>query len=95
MKQQLKKTVQDLTSQVHHLDVETKKQNTVITSQLRSLKEEINKQNIIIVGMQREFQQHMADFTLQLRDIYTAQSQMAATPPASTSMKGQWGSNIK
>ncbi len=67
----------------------------MIISQASSLKEEINKQNIIILGMQREFQQHMADFTLQLRDMYTAQSQTAATPPASTSMKRQWDSNIK
>jgi peptidoglycan hydrolase CwlO-like protein len=95
VKQQLQKSVQEITNQVDHLTLEINKQNTALTRQVTDLQEEMNKQNIIILGMQKEFQQHMADFSTQLREIYSLHRPTLATPPASTSEKGQWGSNIK
>lgn len=95
VKQQLQQTVQDLTGQVSNLAVEINRQNVLVTGQVDHLKGEISKQNVIILGIQKEFQQHMADISAQLREIYSSQNQQHATPSASTSKTGQWGSNIK
>jgi hypothetical protein len=95
VKQQLQQTVQNITEQVAQLSAEINKQNVIVTDQVTTLRDEINKQNIIVLGMQLEFQKHMADFSAQLQVIYTTQRQQTATPPASTSKNGQWGSNIK
>ncbi len=95
VKQQLQQTVQDISGQVDQLTTEISKQNSIVTSQMDTLKGEINRQNIIILGMQKEFQQHMADFSAQLQEIYTNQRQHVATSPASTSTNGQWGSTLK